>query len=609
MDNHLRTGETLDGKYRIEALIGQGGMGAVFRATHLHTTRTVAIKVIRPHLTSRPEFVERFRREAEAAGRLRHPNVVDVTDFGFAATADGPVAYLVMEFLDGGTLSDVLKEETRLPVSWTVDIVEQVSSALDEAHRLGMVHRDLKPDNVWLEPNRRGGYTVKVLDFGLVKLGDLTDPTAADRLPPAPAEPAERDAESETVFVPAVDADAQTISAEPVTRFGSVTGTPMYMSPEQCRGDRVDGRSDIYSLGVITYTLLAGQPPFAGDAATLMRKHLTEAPVALRARARRVPREVAALVMAALSKAPEARPSRAGGFASALRAAAEGSGALLRQAIAMYGEQSPVLLRLSVLAYTPLVVFLVGLAILDARGVDTSPLMSALIILTMIALNVGTYLLMPALVAPIVYEAVVAPLRPTAFADAWAAVRRRRKALMYATACVVALTAVASLFLVLPGAIVAIGFAVYAPVVVMEDISVRDALRRARRLARRAWRTVLIITALQFALPVLVWFAAVDVDFVFRVDENWQPREFRFGLAVSWTSALYQMLGVFIAPLTATMTALLYLKSRQAGGEELRVADAGANAGARRWPRGLRVRSETVSGALIEPSTPSPAER
>jgi serine/threonine protein kinase len=606
VDNDLRSGDTLDGKYRIDALIGQGGMGAVYRATHLHTTRTVAIKVIRPHLTSRPEFVERFRREAEAAGRLRHPNVVDVTDFGFAATADGQVAYLVMEFLDGCTLADVLKEEKRLPVSWTVDIVEQVSSALDEAHRLGMVHRDLKPDNVWLEPNTRGGSTVKVLDFGLVKLEDLADPAhPANQPPQAPVD----GAEAETIVVPAVAADAFTIAAQAVTRFGSITGTPMYMSPEQCRGDRVDGRSDIYSLGVITYALLAGEPPFTGDAATLMRRHLGEPPVPLRTRTRRVPRAAAAIVMSALSKEPAARPSRAGGYASALRAATEGSGTLLRQALAMYSERSPVLLRLSALAYTPLVIFLVGLAILDARGGGTSPLMSALIILTMIALNVGTYLLMPALVAPIVYEAVVAPLRPTAFADAWAAVQRRRKALLSATACVVALTAVASLFLILPGLVVAIGYAVYAPVVVMEDITVRDALRRARRLARRAWSTVLIITALQFALPVLVWFAAVDVDFVFRVDENWQPREFRFGLAVSWTSALYQMLGVFVAPLTATMTALLYLKSRQAGGEELHVTDALAGASARRSQRRLRTRIQAPSGPLPEPSTPSPAGR
>src|SRR4029078_611534 len=174
-DSQLHAGDLLDGKYRIEARGGQSGMGAVYRATHMHTTRTVAIKVIRPHLISREEFVERFRREAEAAGRLRHPNVVDVTDFGFGTTDSGRVAYLVMEFLDGCTLADILAEETHLPVSWAVDIIEQVSSALDEAHAQGIVHRDLKPENIWLEPNRRGGYTVKVLDFGLVKLGDIAE--------------------------------------------------------------------------------------------------------------------------------------------------------------------------------------------------------------------------------------------------------------------------------------------------------------------------------------------------------------------------------------------------------------------------------------------------
>ena len=601
MEQFLPAGEILDGKYRIDASVGRGGMGAVYRATHLHTTRTVAIKVIRPHLTSRLEFVERFRREAEAAGRLRHPNVVDVTDFGFAATPDGQLAYLAMEYLDGCTLSDVLKEEKRLPVSWTIDIVEQIASALDEAHRLGMVHRDLKPENVWLEPNRRGGYTVKVLDFGLVKLGDLADPaSSADRSLRAPVD----GAEAETVFVPAADAEAVTISGQPVTRFGAITGTPMFMSPEQCRGDQVDSRSDIYSLGAIAYTLLAGRPPFTGDAATLMQKHLTESPVPLRARARRVPRGVADLVMSALNKDPEGRPSRAGGFASALRAAAEGSGTLLRQAIAMYSEQFPVLLRLSALVYTPLFIFLIGLALYDEPGRTATPMVQLVVILTMIALNVGTYLLMPALVAPIVYAATVAPLRPTSLADAWVAVRRRGTALLYATACVVALTAAASILLILPGMIVAIVYAVYAPVVVMEDIAVRDALRRARRLSRRAWSTVLIITALQFALPVLVWLAAVDPSFVFRVDENWQPKEISFALDVSWASAMYQLLGVFVAPLTATMTALLYLKSRQAGGEEL---PAFASVSTHRGQRALRAKSQATSGTLVEPSTPSPA--
>src|SRR5215472_17892846 len=166
----LSPGDLLDNKYRIDIPLGRGGMGAVYRATHLGTKRTVAVKIIHPRLSSNDEFVERFRREAEAAGRLRHPNVVDVTDFGFAPTQSGQVAYLVMEYLDGCTLAEVLDEEKRLPVDWTVDILEQVCSAVDEAHRLGIVHRDLKPDNIWLEPNRRGGYTVKVLDFGLAKI-------------------------------------------------------------------------------------------------------------------------------------------------------------------------------------------------------------------------------------------------------------------------------------------------------------------------------------------------------------------------------------------------------------------------------------------------------
>src|SRR5438552_6143726 len=122
----------------MEQLLGQGGMGAVYRATHLGTKRTVAIKVIHPQFSSNEEFVERFRREAEAAGRLRHPNVVDVTDFGFANTGSGRVAYLVMEYLDGCTLGEILDEEKQLPLSWTLDILEQVSSAIHEAHEQGI---------------------------------------------------------------------------------------------------------------------------------------------------------------------------------------------------------------------------------------------------------------------------------------------------------------------------------------------------------------------------------------------------------------------------------------------------------------------------------------
>src|SRR5215208_5826865 len=163
-------GEVLDEKYRLEHLLGKGGMGAVYLATHLGTERYVALKLISPQFMRNNEFVERFKREAKAAGRLRHPNVVDVTDFGFAQRGDERVAYLVMEYMDGCTLADVLAEESQLPLDWVVDILEQVCSAVDEAHQLGIVHRDLKPDNIWLEPNRRGGYTIKVLDFGVAKL-------------------------------------------------------------------------------------------------------------------------------------------------------------------------------------------------------------------------------------------------------------------------------------------------------------------------------------------------------------------------------------------------------------------------------------------------------
>src|ERR1044071_5654892 len=169
-------GEILDDKYRLEQLLGSGGMGAVYLATHLGTERYVALKLIAPQFMRNEEFVERFKREARAAGRLRHPNVVDVTDFGFSGSDANRVAYLVMEYLDGCTLSDVLAEENRLPLYWVVDILEQVCSAVHEAHQQGIVHRDLKPDNIWLEPNSLGGYRVKVLDFGIAKIAEAAAP-------------------------------------------------------------------------------------------------------------------------------------------------------------------------------------------------------------------------------------------------------------------------------------------------------------------------------------------------------------------------------------------------------------------------------------------------
>jgi len=152
--------------------LGKGGMGAVYLATHLGTTRTVALKVIVPELAQRDEFILRFQREAEAAGRLRHPNVVNVTDFGLTTLNGASLAYLVMEYLDGKSLAEHQAAHGRPQIDLVLDIVDQVALALDAAHQAGIVHRDLKPDNIWLESNLRGGYNVKVLDFGIAKLSD-----------------------------------------------------------------------------------------------------------------------------------------------------------------------------------------------------------------------------------------------------------------------------------------------------------------------------------------------------------------------------------------------------------------------------------------------------
>src|SRR5690349_11275760 len=279
-------------------------MGEVYRATHLGTKRTVAVKVIHPQLSAHDQFLARFRREAEAAGRLRHPNVVDVTDFGIAQTKNGPVAYLVMEYLDGCTLAEIVAEEGVLPTAWVIDILEQVCAAVEEAHRAGIIHRDLKPDNIWLEPNGRGGYTVKVLDFGLVKLGDREEigrgsaPINADF------------GEESATLIKTDDSVAQ--QGESLTALGSVMGTPYYMSPEQCRGEHLDTRSDIYSLGVVAYRLLAGETPFTGSPQEVIELHKTAAPPPIRDKNRKLSRKMARIVMSALAKDPAQRPQKIG---------------------------------------------------------------------------------------------------------------------------------------------------------------------------------------------------------------------------------------------------------------------------------------------------------
>jgi serine/threonine protein kinase len=346
-------GVVLDSKYRLAEMIGQGGMGSVYRAQHVGTQRPVAIKVLQSRLVANAEAIERFRREARAAGRLRHPNVVDVTDFGIARVGDRDIAYIAMEYLEGTTLRELIDERGALPVDVVLEIVEQIAAALDVAHAAGIVHRDLKPDNVWLVHDVRGGYTVRVLDFGIALSGpgEAADPGEVVAVAPAEgmalAEPlvqAGEDVDS-TRFYPAHGNSRTYSSLDParandsdsarLTTAGAMVGTPHYMSPEQCRGEAVDASSDVYSLGVLAWEALAGRRPFQGQLQRVLDGHLHDAPPPL-------PRgldRLSAVLTRAMAKAPQARFDSARALAGSLRVAGEGPGVVLRRSLALYAHR------------------------------------------------------------------------------------------------------------------------------------------------------------------------------------------------------------------------------------------------------------------------------
>jgi serine/threonine-protein kinase len=271
-------GRTLPGGYTVLELVGVGGMGRVYRAEQQALGRTVAVKIIHNHLLNDESASARFITEARAASQLNHPNSVGIIDFG--NTEDG-LLYLVMEYLRGRDLARVLHESGLLEIPRVVDVVRQVLAALDEAHELGIIHRDLKPENIILEPRRGGGDYVKVVDFGLAKI------------------------------------QAQ----RSMTRPGIVCGTPDYMAPEQGRGDPLDGRSDLYAVGVILFLLLTGRLPFEGDSPTqVVLMHLTMPPPDPRqvAPQRNLPDKLVEVCLRALSKEPDARFPNASAFSRAL---------------------------------------------------------------------------------------------------------------------------------------------------------------------------------------------------------------------------------------------------------------------------------------------------
>src|SRR3954447_4695883 len=272
------------GNYRSLALLGEGGMGAVYLAEHPGIGRRVAVKVLHKNYTRDEHLLARFLNEARAANAIRHPNIIEILDSGMLA--DG-TPFLVMELLEGDSLGTRLRQTGALTIPTAVDFAYQTASALGAAHAKGIVHRDLKPDNLFVIPDQHdpGRERIKVLDFGIAKLqqGSVADSVK--------------------------------------TRTGTLMGTPIYMSPEQCRGTRtVDHRSDIYSLGVIFYEMLVGQPPFVSEGfGDLVNMHLNVAPVSARSKRPEIPLALDALVMKMLSKNPEDRYAEMGAFQTALK--------------------------------------------------------------------------------------------------------------------------------------------------------------------------------------------------------------------------------------------------------------------------------------------------
>jgi len=282
-------GLTLDEKYRLDSRIGTGGMGTVYRATHLLIDRPVAIKVLNPRYVEDEAAQTRFRREARAAGRIQHTNAVTVTDFG--RTTEGLV-YIVMELLEGHSLRDVLAHEAPLDTARAVSMMLQVAAAVGAAHEAGVIHRDLKPANIFIVQRKDAPPFVKVLDFGIAKL-------AAEAIDD--------------------DDDPQTLTA-----VGAMIGTPRYMSPEQCEGAKLTPASDVYSLGIILYEMLTGTTPFNGTSPIAIAiKHSSTPPRAPREFVASIPVALEELILHTLEKRPEMRPQDANAFRNELYAVAE----------------------------------------------------------------------------------------------------------------------------------------------------------------------------------------------------------------------------------------------------------------------------------------------
>jgi serine/threonine protein kinase len=274
----------LGGRYELDGIVGRGGMAEVFRARDIRLDRIVGVKTLRDDLARDQTFQARFRREAQSAASLNHPSIVAVYDTGEDMAGSLPVPYIVMEFVDGRTLRDLLRDDRRLLPERAAEITDGVLRALDYSHRNGIVHRDIKPGNVML--TRSGD--VKVMDFGIAR--------------------------------------AVSDSQMTMTQTAQVIGTAQYLSPEQARGERVDARSDLYSTGCLLYELLTGRPPFTGDSpVAIAYQHVKEDPVPPSQVDREVPGWADAIVLKAMQKDPGDRYQSAGEMRNDIQRALSGA--------------------------------------------------------------------------------------------------------------------------------------------------------------------------------------------------------------------------------------------------------------------------------------------